>query len=294
MSKTPVDYQLLAIFAAVAEESSFSNAARKLGLGKGTVSRAIARLEALLGAELIHRTTHTVALSTAGIALYERSARHLAALDEAVHKLPERAEQPSGQLRITAPHDFGVIVLPEVLSQFSRRYPDIRLDLRLSNERVDLVAQGFDLAIRVAARMKDSSLTARRIGGGAVRAYAAPSYVGRRGKPRQLGDPTHDWVMHPGVLGLWKPPRAATWRILCDDLFCIRELVRDGAGVGVLPRFLAEPYVRDGLLESVTLAEWPQPKASFFLVYPSSGQVPRKVVAFRDFLVERLKTAPIE
>src|SRR5262245_32484260 len=98
MNETPLDYRLLTIFATVAELYSFSKAARKLGIGKGTVSRAIARLEELMGAELIHRTTHDVALSTAGAALYERTAHHLAALDVAVHDLPERATEPSGQL----------------------------------------------------------------------------------------------------------------------------------------------------------------------------------------------------
>jgi DNA-binding transcriptional LysR family regulator len=294
MGKTPIDYQLLAAFVAVAEESSFSKAARKLGIGKGTVSRSIARLEAILGAELLHRTTHAVALSTAGAALYERTAHHLAALDQAVLKLPERAEQPSGQLRITAPHDFSVIVLPEVLSQFSRRYPDIRFDVRLTNARVDLVAEGFDLAIRAApARMKDSSLTARRLGGASIAAYAAPSYLARRGRPRQLGDAAHDWIMHPGMLTVWKPPRGTAWRFLCDDILLKRDLLRDGVGVGVLPRFVGEPYVRDGLLEPVPMREWHPAKAFFFLLYPSSGQVPRKVTALGDFLLDRLNKAPL-
>jgi DNA-binding transcriptional LysR family regulator len=97
------EYQLLAVFVAVAEQASFTKAARKLGIGKGTVSRAVAQLARQLGAELVHRTTHAVALSTAGTALYERTAAHLAALDQAVQKLPERAAEPSGVLRMTAP-----------------------------------------------------------------------------------------------------------------------------------------------------------------------------------------------
>jgi DNA-binding transcriptional LysR family regulator len=124
--------------------------------------------------------------------------------------------------------------------------------------------------------------------------YASPSYVGRRGKPRHLGDPAHEWVMHAGVLAHMKLAVEPTCRILCDDLFCIREIVRDGAGLGMLPRFLAEPYIRDGTLELVPIPGWAQPKASFFLLYPSSGQVPRKVAAFRDFLLERLRKAPLE
>src|SRR4051812_28680177 len=174
MRETPLDYQVLAIFIAVAQQSSFSKAALKLGIGKGTVSRAIARLEGVVGAELIHRTTHSVALSTAGTALYERTAHHLAALDLAVTKLPERDEEPSGELRLTAPNDFGAIVLPEVLSQFARRYPQIHFDVRLTNARIDLVAEGFDLAIRAApGGMKDSTLTVRRLGTAGADLFAA-------------------------------------------------------------------------------------------------------------------------
>ena len=102
MAETPVGLDLLGIFVAVADDTSFSRAARRLGITKGTVSRAIARLEQALGTELIHRTTHRVALSTAGTALYERTAPHLSALAHAVGRLPERAEQPSGDLRLTA------------------------------------------------------------------------------------------------------------------------------------------------------------------------------------------------
>jgi DNA-binding transcriptional LysR family regulator len=294
MEETPFDYQLLAIFTAVADQNSFSKAARKLGIAKGTVSRAIARLEDVVGAELLHRTTHSVALSTAGIALYERTAHHLAALDQAVIKLPERAEEPAGDLRLTAPNDFGAIVLPEILAQFSFRYPQIAFDVRLSNDRVDLVAGGFDLAIRAApARMKDSSLTIRRLGFARADFYAAPSYVARRGKPRLLGDPKHDWIMHANLTSTWKLP-AKTVRFLCDDFLLIRNLVREGGGVGLLPRFVADAYVRDGSLEMVPVGSAPPLGAPFVLLYPSSGHVPRKVTAFRDFLVERLKTAPLD
>jgi DNA-binding transcriptional LysR family regulator len=293
MEKTQVDYQLLAIFVAVAEQSSFSKAAHKLGIGKGTVSRAVARLEELVGAELLHRTTHAVALSTAGAALYERTAHHLSALDQAVCKLPERAELPSGQLRLTAPPDFGTIVLPEILSQFSLRYPEVCFDVRLTSKVIDLIAEGFDLAIRATSRrLKDSSLTVRRLGTPAHSFYAAPAYLARRGKPRRLGEPKHDWVLHPSFISHWKLPRDRIWRFVCDDFLLVRDLVRDGAGVGWLPSFVAEPYVRDGTLEAVSLADRPRGDAAFLLLYPSSGQVPRKVTAFRDFLLERLKKTP--
>jgi DNA-binding transcriptional LysR family regulator len=294
MNETQPDYAGLAIFAAVVEEASFSKAAQKLGIGKGTVSRAIARLERLLGAELVHRTTHSVALSTAGTALYERTAPHLSALDRAVLDLPERAREPSGVLRLTAPHDFGVVILPELLAQFARRYPDVRVDVRVTNVQLNLVAEGIDLAIRASANArKDSSLTSRRLGSTAGGFYAAPSYVARRGKPKRLGEPKHDWILIPRLTAPWKLPERASLRFACDDFLLARDLVREGAGIGYLPGFLAAPYVSDGLVESVPLVDAPRETGSFFLVYPSSGQVPRKVTAFRDFLLERLKKTPL-
>lgn len=284
------NYQLLAVFVAVAQEESFTKAARKLGVGKGTVSRAISALEAQLGAELLHRTTHSVALSTAGVALYERTAGPLAALEQAVQKLPERAAEPSGLLRVTAPYDFGVEVLPEALAQFARRYPDIRVELRTTNVVLDLVAEGVDVAIRAVMKMKDSTLTIRRLGGGVSRWFAAPAYVARKGRPRSLGDPRHDWILHRAMQPLMKFPAATPVRFLCDDFLASRGLAREGVGVCLLPTFLAAPFVREGWLEEVPLADLPGGlKGGLALLYPSSGQVPRKVTAFCDFVVDWAK-----
>lgn len=294
MSETAPEYHLLAAFVAVADERSFTKAARKLGIGKGTVSRSIATLEEQLGAELVHRTTHAVALSTAGVALYERVAPHLAALDHAVRRLPERAAVPSGELRMTAPQDFGLIVLPQVLALFARRYPEIRVDVRITNVALDLVAEGYDLAIRASGgKLADSALTARRLGQGVAGFFAAPSYLARRGTPRKIGEPGHDWILHSGIRAAIKPLRTVAARFLCDDFLLIRNLAREGAGVGMLPRFVATPFMREGLLEKVELAVRFPERGGVFLVYPSSGQVTRKVTAFRDLLVEWLAKTPL-
>jgi DNA-binding transcriptional LysR family regulator len=295
MPATQTDYHLIAIFVAVADQRSFTKAARKLGIAKGTVSRAIAELERQVGTELVHRTTQVVALSTAGAALYERTARLITALDEAVHGLPERTVEPSGELRLTAPYDFGLVVLPSVLAQFALRYPDVRVDVRLTNAVVDLVADGYDIAIRVAAgALRDSTLTARRLGPISAAFFAAPSYLARRGKPKALGDPRHEWIVFiPASAAPLKLPSATRWRFRTDDLMFVRELARDGAGIGLLSHLIAAPYVRDGLLEEVPVAELPRRRADLYLVYPSSGQVARKVAAFRDFLLECVKQAPL-
>lgn len=295
MQRTQVDYQLLSIFVTVANETSFSKAAIKLGIGKGTVSRAIAELEDVLGTKLLHRNTHQVALSTTGLALYERTAPHLAALEHAVCKLPDRGEQPSGLLRLTAPLDFGRIVLPDMLAQFSRRYPDIEFDLHITNTRIDLVAERFDAAIRAGVvKLEDSNLAGRKLCsiGGAF--FAAPAYLVRRGKPRHWGDGGHDWILPRGAQEVWGASKEIRPRFICDDFFTMRDLLRNGTGIGPMPRYLAMPYVREGFLEEVHLDEAAPLKGAVYLLYPSSGQVPRKVAAFRDFLVDWLKTSPLE
>lgn len=286
---TAVNLQLLVVFCAVAEQTSFSKAATKLGVAKGTVSRSIAQLESLLEVELIHRTTHHVSLSTAGVELYARTRTHLSALQAAVTELPELSEDPSGVLRMTAPHDFGSIVLPSLLAAFSRRYPDVRFDVRLTGERVDLVKEGYDLAIRAAVgQLKDSTLTMRRLLQTSASFYAAPSYIARRGRTRRLGDENHIWILHPSLAPILKLETEHV-KFMVDDFQMARDLGRDGAGIVLLPSFVARDYVREGLLEEIGLPDVAVLQGNLVLLYPSSGQVPRKTAAFRDYLVEALR-----
>lgn len=294
MNATQPDYALLAAFVAVAEAESFSKAAKRLGLSKGTVSRAIARLERQLGAELVHRTTHQVALSTAGTALYERTAPHLAALGHALGELPERTAEPSGELRVTAPHDVAAMILPELIAQFSLRYPDVCFDLKVTNVRLDLVKEKIDLAIRAAApKLADSSLKARRLGNATARWYGAPSYLARRGEPRAFGDPKHEWVVMGLMLALERPPKDFRPRVVVDDVITARNLAREGVGLALLPPFVAAESVAEGRLTLLRDVR-PLGTAHLFAVYPSSGQVPRKVTVFSEFLAARLKPRLLE
>ncbi len=285
---TPRNLQLLVVFSAVAKETSFTKAAEKLGIAKGTVSRSIALLESQLQVELVHRTTRHVSLSTAGLALYERTRAPLAALNAAVTELPELDDEPSGRLRLTAPHDFGTIELPGLLAAFSRRHPGVRFDVRLTGERVDLVKEGFDLAIRMAVgQLRDSALLMRRLVKHSSAFYAAPSYVARRGKPRRLGDERHTWVLHPGAIRMLQLA-ADDVQFIVDDFQMARDLARDGAGIALLPSFVGRDSVREGLLEEVSVADVAPIQSSLVLLYPSSRHVPKKVTSFRDFLVEAL------
>jgi DNA-binding transcriptional LysR family regulator len=289
-----IDFNLLALFVAVAETSSFSKAARQLGLPKSTLSRGIARLEELVGAELLHRTTRHVSLSTAGAALYERTAPLLVELRRAVGTLPESEEQPSGELRITAPIDVGVMILSDVIARFTLRFPSVRVDVRLTNRQVDLVAEGFDLAIRGSVeQLRDSSLVVRHLSPVEIQLFAAPTYLARRGTPHTLGDPDHDWVLfrHPSLQRL-AGARDVKPRVSCDDFAFAREALRAGAGVGWLPTFVAEPLVAAGELARV-LPSQRHRFGALALLHPPGKHLPRKVTAFRDLLLETVKARPL-
>lgn len=291
---TTIPLPLLELFVALAETQSFSQAAAQLGVSKGTVSRSLVRLEAAYGAELVYRTTRSVTLTTAGLALYDRVRPHLAALVHSLGSLPERQAAPSGELRITAPTDFAVEVLGEVAARFSARYPAIQLDLLVTNRKVDLVAEAVDIAIRVVGpRMSENqSLTARHLASAQGALFAAPTYLARRGQPRDLGDPEHDfvWMRQFPRTGL---PRGRVPRIVADDFFFLREVLRAGGGIGPLPNFLARSSVASGELVRV-LPQFRMPRGPrFALVYPSQRRRAPKIIAFRDFLLDALRLSPL-
>jgi DNA-binding transcriptional LysR family regulator len=290
-----MELDLLSLFVAVAETSSFSAAAKKLALPKSSVSRGIAKLEAQVGAQLLHRSTRHVALSTAGAALYERTAPLLASLQQAVGSLPEQQEQPSGELRLTAPNDLGATILPELLTRFTARYPSVRVDVRLTNRNVDLVAEGFDVALRaVSSPMKDSSLVVRKLSPIEMHLFASPNYLARRGMPRSVDDlGDHDWVLFRGFRNQNRLKVSdSNARIVGDDFFFIREAVRQGAGIGLMPAFLGTDEVATGQLVRV-LPRYSEGAGHLMLVYPSGRNVPRKVTAFREVLTEALAARPI-
>ena len=293
-----MDLDLLSTFEAVARTASFSAAARELGIPKSTVSRGVARLEADLGVPLLYRTTRHVSLSAAGTALYDRITPLLSSLRSALSEMPEREEQPSGELRVTAPVDLGALFLVEVVTRYTARYPAVSVDLHLSGRVVDLVAEGFDVALRVATSLKDSTLIVRKAAPIVLRLYASPLYLARRGTPRSEADLAgHDQVVFrsgPQRLRVAPPGSrgaegGASGRIVCDDLLFVRDAVRTGAGLGLLPTFVAEPDVAAGALVRV-LPRLERNAGTLHVVTPAARHVPRKVTAFRDLVLELVRT----
>jgi DNA-binding transcriptional LysR family regulator len=290
-----IDFGDLAVFVAVADAASFSGAAARLGLPTSSVSRAVARLEEQLGARALHRTTRRVALSTAGKALYDKVWTHVTQLRHAVGEVPGPADEPSGRVRVTAVADMSEF-LADVVTRFVARYPAAQIELRLTNDHVDLVAEGIDLALKfVRERLRDSSLNARRLCPNFVQLFASPAYLARRGTPRTPRDlEGHDWVVHKRLTDLKLEGGGRSTvirtggRVVCSDFAFLRAAVVNGCGIGILRTFQVEPDLSMGKLVRV-LPRWSCRTSNLWAVWPGSRRLPRTASAFLDLVVESLE-----
>lgn len=295
-----VDLNALRMFVAVADAASFSAAARKLNAPKWSVSRRLAELEAAMGVPLLHRTTRQVVLSPAGAALHERVAALIASLEQAAVESPDQLGEPAGELRISAPNYLGSAFLAEAVTQFTKRHPRVHCDLFLHSQPMDFAVGGFDIALRAAPeRMKDSSLIARQACPIYAKLFASPTYLEAEGIPQQPDDlANHRWVTHRGLPTLQLESRtgAATFKpqgpICCDDIFFVREAVRSGAGIGIIPTFLVAKDLARGRLVPV-LPQYHSLAAFVYIIRPGTREVPRRVRAFSDFVLEYLETHPL-
>jgi len=282
-----MDASLLVAFVEVADTTSFSGAARVLGTTTATVSRSIAKLEESVGSRLFHRTTRRVSLTTAGTALYERTAAHVRALTRAAKELPEHQSEPAGTLKLTAPYDLGATFLANVIARFMALHPKVQVHVELGSRTVDLAAEGFDVAIRAdRGKHKDISLTARRlVPRGELSLYASPSYLAKRGSPRSVASPDHDWLVAGPLLRAFDFPATLTPRTVANDFLFLRGVAASGGGIATLPSFIAQPYVASGDLVRV-LPALRATIGGLVMLYSSTRPLARKIAAFRDFLVE--------
>ncbi|HVH42012.1 MAG TPA: LysR family transcriptional regulator [Labilithrix sp.] len=292
-----MDLNHVSAFVRVVQDGSFTAAARALGLPKSSVSRSIAQLEQDLGVRLLHRTTRKLHLTDAGTAFHTRVARALADIDEATSAASDLQRELRGPIRVTAPVDLGVWAVASIVARFVRRHPTVNVEVRLSSRVVDLMAEGFDLAVR-AGPIRDESLIARRVGSLELGLYASAKYLERRGTPRTLADlESHDCILlrtESGTMS-WKltsrsdveetiHPRGA---ISADDISFLKKAVLAGGGIALLPSFLVPREEQSGKLARV-LADWRLAGSVLHVVYPSARYVPLRVVAFRDYLVREL------
>jgi DNA-binding transcriptional LysR family regulator len=296
MSKLP-DLEGLAIFAKVVEARSFSGAAEQLALSKATVSKAVSRVETRLGARLFNRTSRRLALTDAGRQLAERATLILAAGEEAESEAMAQSATPRGLVRLAVPMSFGLRQIAPLLPDFFAAYPDIAIDLHLSDAMVDLIGDGFDAALRIAA-MPDSSLLARRLCGVSRYAVAAPSYLKRRGRPTH---PLH--LAEHACLGYAYLANPDSWRftnaageeasvrpagpLRINNGDAMMPALIAGLGIAVLPDFIVGEAIKEGQLE-IIMPDWHMAPAALHLVTPPGGPRPARVDALGDFLTKRL------
>lgn len=292
-----MDLNHVSAFVRVVQEGSFTAAARSLHLPKSSVSRSIAQLEQDLGVRLLHRTTRKLHLTEAGAAFHDRVARALADIDEATSAATDLQRELRGVIRVAAPVDLGVWAVASIVARFVRRHPSIHVEARLSSRVVDMISEGFDLAVRPAP-VRDESLIARRVGVLEMALYASSKYLARRGTPRTLDELSdHDCIILRTEMGslAWQLTSStglekridAHGAISADDISFLKKAVLAGGGIALLPSFLVPREERAGKLVRV-LPDWRVAGPTLNVVYPSARYVPQRVIAFREFLVQEL------
>jgi DNA-binding transcriptional LysR family regulator len=296
MSKLP-DFEGLAMFAKVAEERSFAGAARAMGLSVATVSRGVSRLEERLGARLFNRTSRRLALTEFGQTLAERASRVYEAAEEAENIALELSSQPRGLVRIAVPMSFGLRRVTPILPDFFRLFPDLSVDLHLSDATVDLVGDGFDAALRIAV-LPDSSLVARRLCDVARFVVASPAYLARNGRPahpRELRTQDCLGYAYRSKQDVWHLTHAngdeesvtPAGSLRVTNVDALVPMVLEGLAIAELPEFIASEYLADGRLEAI-LPDWKHTLGGLYFVTPSARSRPAKVEALASFLAERL------
>lgn len=293
-----LDLNEVATFARVVDAGSFSAAAAELGVPKSTVSRRVARLEERLGVRLLQRSTRRMHATTEGERFHARIAGALQTLGEAGTEVREGNSHPRGLLRLTAPMDFGHFVLGGLTARFLEAHPEVNADVVLTNRFVDLVGEGFDMAVR-AGSLEDSSLVARRIGSADCLLFASPAYLAAAGtpeRPEQLarhrailfraGAERTRWPLEgPAGEEVEVEVRGA---LDTDDLSFVTAAAIAGGGIGLVPSFHVTDCLSDGRLVRV-LPGWRRRGGGLHVVYPSARHLAPKVRAFRDFLLDELR-----
>src|SRR5215831_4004168 len=288
-------------FVRVAECGSFSQAAERLHASKSGVSRQVSALEAELGARLLHRTTRALTLTEAGRSYLERATRILADLAEANASVGELQAAPRGKLRVSAPMSFGYLHLAPAVPDFLARHPDVELEMVMNDRFVDVVDEGFDMAVRIGT-LADSSLVAKKLAPMRRTVCAAPAYLRQRGTPASPDDlKAHECLCYGnvGVSQEWRfvRPDGRAWpvevhgRLHANNGDALRAAALRGFGITVLPSFLVGRDFQSGALVSVLDAFMPQ-DGGVYAVYPHARHLSPKVRAFVDFLAERFGPDP--
>ncbi|MBE1284769.1 MAG: LysR family transcriptional regulator [Rhodobacteraceae bacterium] len=284
-------------FANVVDHGGFTDAARKMGISKSAVSKHVANLEVRLGARLLNRTTRRVSPTEIGLVYYDRARQVLNDAGEADALVSSMQREPAGLLRVSVATDFGVKHLTPILGEFMEDFPNIKLDVVLNNRFVELISEGFDMAVRI-GDMQDSTLRTRKLAETERRIVASPAYLQRMGVPETLDALTDHMLLHftsKSVGNVWKFPTASgecklirsETRLAVNDGQSLLNAAISGVGLAYLPAYLYADAMREGLIVDA-MPGLPQMRQGIHAVYPPGRFLQPKVRAFVDFLAHQL------
>lgn len=288
----------LKVFRTVVEQGSFAAAARKLGLSPAAISKNINELEAHLSVGLLNRTTRRMSLTEAGANYFERITRVLDDLAEADATMGSMRDMPKGLLRVSAPMTVTLVCLSSAIPRFLEMYPDVSIDLNLNDRRINIVEEGFDVVIRGTDNLEDSGLIARKLMTMDHVLCGSPAYFERHGEPetpRELAQ--HSFVQfslsdHANEYTFQKEAEEVSvpinGRYKVSSSLAVRDALRDGFGMSLIPRVYVQEDLENGRLRSV-LSDWSANETILYAVYPSKRYVVSKVRAFLDFLIEEFR-----
>lgn len=294
-------FEAMEVFTKVVDSGSFARAAERLGISTSVASRQVAELESHLQTRLLHRTTRRLSLTESGQAFYERAQQVLADLAEAEQAAAQTVAVPRGTIKLNAALAFGILHLAPVLDEYLAKYPEVKIDVTLNDRVVDLVEEGYDLALRI-GELRQPNLIARRIGTTRSVVCASPAYLKRHGVPRHPRElEAHNCLRYTYASALtdwnFKDETGAELEVQASGNFqanngnLLREAALRGVGLIYQPTFLVAEDLRAGRLVTV-LQEYEGPEIPIHLVYASRKHLSAKVRSFVDFLAERFADKP--
>jgi DNA-binding transcriptional LysR family regulator len=300
MERSSVDLVDVLAFVRVAETGAFARAAERMDISKSILSRRVARLEEQLGAKLLTRTAQGATPTDIGQAYYERASNILADLEAAQEIVADAVTQVAGPIRLTAPLSFGTQHLAPALADFARMHPKVDLDVSLNDRTVDLLAGGYDMAVRI-GNLQDSALVARKIAPVRAAVVASPNYLDERGRPEHPRDLAHhDLLFYANIptYEQWRFRVGNRWehvkghaRFRADNGDMLREAACAGLGIVILPSFIASGAIQSGGLE-VILRDFPLEEVGLYLVMPPGRAATARMRALIDFLATRFGPEP--
>jgi DNA-binding transcriptional LysR family regulator len=283
-------------FTQVVNSGGFAAAAREMGLSRSAVNKLVIALENELGVQLLHRSTRVVTPTETGLAFYERCVEILASLDAAERSVTQLHEEPRGRLRVNAPMSFGTMHLAPALAEFLTHYPDLQVQLTLSDRFIDPIEEGFDVTLRIAEPQKNASLIVQPLAPVARILCAAPAYLEAHGTPRHPDELSHHSCLHYGQLAIanqWiligpdgEQTISVTGALCSNNGEVLRDAAARGLGITLLPTFIVAQELQQGTLQ-IVLPDYHAPEISIAILYPINRHLSTKIRLLVDFLRER-------